>query len=331
LFRSPLVHFLLIGALLYGLQSMWSARSEPIVVEVLRSEIMERVTAYQSQTGRQPTADEARAIENQVIDNALWLEQARALGLHKTDLVVRQRLLLNMRFLEDAIDASDDELFERAIALGMDKSDTVVQRRLIDRVQAMIRAGVRSRTPEEALLRSHYESSTSRWREPAIVDLTHIYFSRDKRGDQAAIDAKKELTKLTKRAIEPEAAVALGDPFLTGHRVSGATPNRIVARFGPAFAAAIEHEPSNQWLGPVESAFGAHLVWIHERIESRVLPFDVVRKRVLEDWFEEETRRALRAQIERRRQIVEIRVVEDRAESRADTTRGDGTSTQSPM
>ena len=329
--RSPLVHFLLIGALLYGLQSTWSARSEPIVVEVLRSEIMDRVTAYQSQIGREPSATEAEAIASQVIDNALWFEQARALGLHETDLVVRQRLLLNMRFLEDAIDASDDELFERAIALGMDKSDTVVERRLIDRVQAMIRAGVRSRTPEEALLRTHYESDTSRWREPTIMDLTHVYYSRDKRGDQVAVDAEKELAELNELAIEPEAAVALGDPFLTGHRVSGATPNRIVARFGPAFAAAIEHEPSNQWLGPVESAFGAHLVWIHERIESRVVAFEVVRKRVLEDWFEEETRRALRAQIVRRRQIVEIRVIEDRAESRADTTRGDGASSQAPM
>jgi hypothetical protein len=291
---------------------MGSARSEPIVVEVLQSEIIEQVAAYQSQIGREPSAAEAEAIANQVINNALWFEQARALGLHKTDLVVRQRLLLNMRFLEDANDASDDELFERAIALGMDKSDTVVRRRLIDRVQAMIRAGVRSRTPEESLLRTHYESNASRWREPAIVDLTHIYFSRDKRGDQAAGDAERELTKLTKLEIEPDSAVALGDPFLTGHRVSGATPNRIVARFGPAFATAIEQEPSNRWLGPVESAFGAHLVWIHERIESRIPTFDSIRKRVLEDWLEEETRRALRAQIERRRQVVEIRVIEDR-------------------
>jgi hypothetical protein len=301
------------------------------VVEVLRSEIMERVTAYQSQTGRQPTADEARAIENQVIENALWLEQARALGLHETDLVVRQRLVLNMRFLDDPIDASDDDLFRRALALGMDQSDTVVQRRLIDRVQAMIRAGVRSRTPDDAVLRAHYVNTAPRWREPALLDLTHVYFSRDKRGDQTAIDAAARLAELAERSIQPETAVALGDPFLSGHRVSGATPNRIVARFGPGFAAEIESVPTLRWLGPIESVFGAHLVWIHDRIESRIPTFDSIRKRVLEDWIEEETRRALRAQIERRRQIVEIRVIEDRAESRADTTRGDGTSSQAPM
>ncbi len=68
-----------------------------------------------------------------------------------------------------------------------------------------------------------------------------------------------------------------------------------------------------RWVGPVESAFGAHLVWIHERIASRIPPFDEVRRRVLDDWIEQETRRAFRAQIARRRRIVEVRLIEDQA------------------
>ena len=66
LFRSPLVHFLLIGALLYALQSTQSLVSEPIVVEVLRSEILEQIVAYQSRTGREASSAEARSIENQI-------------------------------------------------------------------------------------------------------------------------------------------------------------------------------------------------------------------------------------------------------------------------
>jgi hypothetical protein len=324
LLRSPLVHFLLLGALLFGLNSAQSSVSEPTVVEVLRSEIDERIAAYQSQMGRIPSAVEAVSIENQIIENALWLQQARALGLHKTDSVVRQRLILNMRFLEGQIDVPEDELFRKAMDLGMDQSDTVVQRRLIDRVQAMIRAGVRSRTPDDSVLRTHYESTASRWRQPALLDLTQVYFSRDKRGDRAEIDAAALLLELTEQGIEPGAAVALADPFLSGHRLHTATPNRIVARFGPAFAAGVEHERALRWVGPVESAFGAHLVWIHERIESRIPTFDEVQQQVLEDWITEETRRALRAQIGRRRRIVEVRVIEDREPPRAAITRGEG-------
>jgi hypothetical protein len=316
LFRSPLVHFLLIGALLYALQSTQSLVSEPIVVEVLRSEILGRIVAYQSQTGREASSVEARSIENQIIEDALWIEQARALGLHKTDSVVRQRLVLNMRFLEGQSDSPEEELFQKAVALGMDRSDTVVQRRLIDRVQAMIRAGVRSRTPDEAVLRAHYESTAPRWREPAVLDFSHVYFSRDKRGERAKRDAVRALPDLAEQGLEPHAAVALADPFLSGHRVPGATPNRIVARFGPVFAAQLEDAPTQSWVGPIESAFGAHLVWIHDRIESRIPGFDAIRNRVHEDWIAEETRKALRVQIERRRQIVEVRVIEDQEASR---------------
>jgi hypothetical protein len=315
LFRSPLVHFLLIGALLYALQNTRSWVSEPIVVEVLRSEISERIVAYQSQIGREASAAEARSIENQIIEDALWIEQARALGLHETDSVVRQRLVLNMRFLEGESDSAEEELFQKAVALGMDRSDTVVQRRLIDRVQAMIRAGVRSRMPDEAVLRAHYESTASRWREPAVLDFSHVYFSRDKRNERAKIDAVTLLPELAEQGIEADAAVGLADPFLSGHRVPGATPNRIVARFGPGFAAQLEDAPTQSWVGPIESAFGAHLVWIHDRSESRIPGFDEIRKRVHEHWIAEETRKALRAQIERRRQIVEVRVIEDQEAS----------------
>lgn len=322
--RSPLVHFILVGALLFGLKSTWASHSEPTVVEILRSEIDEQISTYQKQVGREPNAAELRSLENQVVENALWLEQARALGLHRTDLVVRQRLIRNMRFLDGPIDASDDELFRKAVALGMDQSDIVVQRRLIDRVQAMIRAGVRSRNPDKAHLRAHYEKTASRWREPVLLDFTHVYFSRDKRGDRAKLDAAARLSELTRMHAEPEIAVLQGDAFLSGHRLRSATPNRIVARFGPVFAVGVEHQPTLRWVGPIESAFGAHLVWIHERIASRIRPFDEVGKAVLEDWIKKETDRALRAQIERRRQIVEVRVIEDPKTSLPAMTRASG-------
>jgi len=303
LLRSPLVHFLLVGALFYGLQSALSPVSEPIVVEVLQSEIDQRIKAYRMQLGREPSPSEARSIESQVVENALWLEQARA----------------------------QDELFRKAIALGMDESDTVVRRRLIDRVQAMIRAGVRSRTPDDSVLRAHYAKNAERWRQSALLDLSHVYFSRDQRGNGAKIDAASVRAELVDQEIVPETAVALGDPFLSGHRLRAATPNQIVARFGPAFAAVVEHEAVLRWTGPIESAFGSHLVWIHARTESRIAGFGEVRKRVLEDWITEETRAALRAQIERRRRVVEVRVIDDRNRAQEETPRDEDAPSQAPI
>ncbi|MCA9501799.1 MAG: peptidyl-prolyl cis-trans isomerase [Spirochaetaceae bacterium] len=326
--RSPLLHFLIAGALLFALQSAWSRVPETPVVEVRQSDVDEQLELFRLQLGRPPTPEEARAVARQVEDEAIWLAQAFDLGLHEIDTVVRQRLVLNMQFLEtgpgsaDAADrpdapssedplAREQRLFERALELGMERSDTVVRRRLVDRVQAIVRAAVRARPIDEATLRGHFEATAEQWREPEMLDLTHVYLSRDARGDATQGDAERLLTRLVREAIAPEAATALGDPFLAGHRLRGATPARLVARLGPDFAAGVQGGALARWIGPVDSAFGSHLVWIHERVPSRIPELEEVRTRVVEDWIELESRKALREQVEARRKQIEVRVVDD--------------------
>ena len=317
--RSPLLHFLLIGALLFALRLIGPTSSTTPVVEVRRSEIDARIAAFRSQMGRQPTEAETRSIEDQVIGDALWLERARALGLAETDSVVRQRLILNMRFLEGEARQDDEALYRRALELGMDESDTVVKRRLVDRVQAIFRARVRARPPDEANLRKYFEKNAARWREPTLLDFTHVYFSRDRRGESAERDAVALLGRLRAEAIPPEAATSMADPFIAGHTLHLATPNRIVARLGPAFAAKIAEVPSKTWSGPIESAFGVHLVWIEERHESRIPPLAEIRNRVEEDWIAGAIREALRAERTRLRRMFVVRILEDGDRKTADT------------
>jgi hypothetical protein len=311
LLRSPLLHFLLLGAALFLIDAAWSWAPESPVVRIAQTAIDERLAAYQVQMGRAATPEEARSIADQVVSDAIWLEQAFALGLLEIDPVVRQRLVLNMRFLEGESEASEDELVARAIELGMDRSDTVVQRRLIDRVQAIVRAGVRAKPPTAAQLAAHYAETADRWREPPLLDLSHVYLSHDKRADSTRADAEALLEKITEEGLTLDGAIRAGDPFLAGHRLRGASPTRIVARLGPSFADSVASAPVEVWLGPIESAFGLHLVWIHDRKPSRIPELEEIEKRVLEDWIERESRKALREHIERRRALVEVRFIDD--------------------
>lgn len=330
--RSPLFHFLVLGGALFLIDSAWSRVPETSVVRVSRGEIESRVLAYQEQMGRAPTPEEVLAFENQVIGEAIWLEEAFALGLERFDPVVQQRLLLNMRFLEGANEdegRDDGALLERAFELGMERSDTVVQRRLVDRMQALVRARVRQKGTSPEVLAAYFRDNAERWREPSLLDFSHVYFSRDKHGEQTANRAEALLPELQSKSIDPEEAIRLGDPFLSGHRLRGASPRRIATRFGPAFvdgetAAGVAGEPDGpgarlggirdapveQWIGPVDSAFGSHLVWIHERKPSRVPELREIENRVREDYFEHESRKAIAAHLDRRRAEVEILIVE---------------------
>ena len=155
------------------------------------------------------------------------------------------------------------------------------------------------------------QTTIERWREPPLLDLTQVYLSRDKRGDRTLDDARKLVERLQAEGISPEAAVALGDPFLAGHRLRGATPTRIVSRLGPDFEAGVRNAPVETWIGPVESAFGMHAVWIHARQPSRVPPLAEIRERVVEDWIEEASREALRDHVARRQHEIDVRIIED--------------------
>ena len=333
LLRAPLLHFLALGALLFALQTGFAGEPDARPIEVPRSEVEERIEAFALQIGRPADAEEARALEDQAIEDALWLDQAFAIGLPEIDAVVHQRLVQNMRFLDPETTETDEALYARAVELGMERSDTVVRRRLIDRIQAVVRARVRGEPVDEGALRKYFDRNAERWREPTLVDLTHVYLSRDKRGERAAADARSIRARLDRESTAPDAAVALGDPFLGGHTLRGATPNRIAARLGPGFAAALVDAEPGRWLGPIESAFGPHLVWIERRITSRIPPFEEVRSRVLDDWLENRTREALREEATRLRAGVEIRWIEDRGTTRdeeRDATPGDASGAKAP-
>ena len=312
LIRSPLTHFVALGIAFFVIRTLWMVTPDQMLIEVRRSEILQTLSEFEAQVGRMASLEEKRALESQIIEKKLWLAQAKALGLHQTDPVVRQRLILNMRFLEPAeSQADDDVLLERAFELGMESSDPLVQRRLVDRAKALVRAGIRSRTPSQSDLRTFHQENAEPWAEPPRLDFSHVFFSRDKRASETADDAEAAFHRLRDEGSFSESATSRGDPFLSGHHLRNASPTQIVARLGPGFSTWIQNAAIMQWTGPVESAFGFHLVWIHKRIDARVPAYEEVQVRVLEAWYEEETRQALARELTRHRTRVEIRMFDE--------------------
>jgi parvulin-like peptidyl-prolyl isomerase len=64
--------------------------------------------------------------------------------------------------------------------------------------------------------------------------------------------------------------------------------------FGPAFGEQLLEAPVGEWFGPVESAYGLHLVRVLERTELRLAEFDELQDRLSTD-YTFETRRAANA------------------------------------
>jgi hypothetical protein len=182
-----------------------------------------------------------------------------------------------------------EELLAReARSLGLDQDDTIIRRRLAQKVTFLIEDTARLAEPKEQLLRAFYEAHLDKFRQNRQVSFVHAFFSNSKRPDAAA-DARRALAASDGR--DDTDIIEQGDQLLVASQFERSSESDITAQFGAAFARAIAELQPGKWAGPIESAYGQHLIRVSEMVTGGVRPFEEVRMEVLEQWREEQRRR----------------------------------------
>jgi peptidyl-prolyl cis-trans isomerase C len=302
----PILHFFLLGTALLAFQRFLlpallpagEASSPALVIPAERvAELRRQTTAVEPAAA----AEELAARIGAEVDDELLYRRALALGLDRGDPVVRNRLIQNMRFAAAEPERDDTALYQEALALGLDRTDLVVRRRLVQRMRMRIESRARRTEPDEAALRDWFDAHAERFVRPARARVTQIYFGRDHEAQARA--AHEALT-----GAGPEAAHSLGDPFLHPAAQPLQSERELARRFGPDFARAVFALEPGRWSAPIASAYGFHLVWVHERTEAEPLVLDDVRSQVRYAVLAERADRALAEELAALRQGVEIRV-----------------------
>jgi hypothetical protein len=296
--RSPLLHFILIGGLLYW--ATGNRESPPEVLEVTRENISQLTSQWQRSTGRDPSPAELDRLIEQFIDDALLVRVARSLGWDRNDPVVQRRLIQNIRFLDPDNPATDAQVLNEAYALKMETSDIVVHRRLLERMRLLLAERARSREPTEQELQEYLSAHRSKFLQPARRRLTQVHLSRDRRGTELHRDALALVNSLKASGLDPSEAldevVSKGDPFLLQASLPLWSKRRLGERLGPRFADASFELPVGEWSGPVVSSYGEHAVWVHEVIGERLPAIEQIRDKVKAElhrqWEGEEMREA---------------------------------------
>ncbi len=252
--REPLSHFLIAGMILFGFWGTWGDRSEldSDRIRVGSARIEQIKTAWKKQFSRAPTEKELDNLIEQFVQEEVLYREALALGLEKEDSIVRRRLAQKMRFLIQ--DVSDRDL------------------------------------PQEAELNEFFEKNRQRFRSPARISFTHIYFNRDRRGNNALNDAENMLIGL--QASHRERAPEKGDPFMLNHDYVRVSRQETTRLFGKAFAKGLFVLKSGPWQGPIPSSYGVHLVRIAEHIPARLPEFSEVAERVRQEFINNRRRKA---------------------------------------
>lgn len=280
---TPAIHFIVIGGLLFGAERLWrksgdGAIREPLVVPASR---IERVREeFRSSYARSPDPIEDQALIDKAIEEEVLYRRALAIGLDRGNRFVRDRLLTLMGYLADDPRRADEALLEEAYALGLDRSDIVIRRGLIETMRLIATRPGAADPASEDELRAAYEGNADLFRKPARIRLSQVFFSRDRRGGSLAADAETAIRHLQAGRVDPASAVLPGDPFLYGNDLPLLSEPDLERRLGSGLVKALVGQPEGEWIGPLESAYGLHLVWIHERRPGEILPFESVRARL---------------------------------------------------
>ena len=201
--------------------------------------------------------------------------------------------------LQEVIDAfvNEEVLYREAKALGLEQSDNIIRQRMVQKINFLLTdIAASSAVEDEAALSRYFAANIEAYAIQPWATFTHVFFDADQRGAdgarRAAEAAKQELNDRRAAFSDPP---GIGDRFPFFRNYVERTFDYIAGQFGEEFAAALEilQPIENEWQGPVQSAYGQHVVLLTERTELRYPELDEVRGDVAGDYQTEQANRAL--------------------------------------
>jgi len=140
--REPLLHFIVLGALLFALDHVLVSRADDPRVIVVGPEVdKEAKQLFAASRGREPTAEELKALR------AAWLD--------------------------------NEVLYREGLALQVDRGDSAIRERVIFKALSVVDANVKQPAVDDKLLREWFDSHRAKYDEPARYDFQEAVLGGD--------------------------------------------------------------------------------------------------------------------------------------------------------
>ncbi|MCA0930442.1 peptidyl-prolyl cis-trans isomerase [Ruegeria profundi] len=254
--KEPLLHFVLIGAAIFGWFSLVGQtgetpdRSETIVID--NGEVDLLAARFETTWKRAPRNDELQALIDARIREEVLVREARKLGLDRGDQIVRARLAQKMNFLFDGIASS------------------VV--------------------PEDDALNTYLAENAARFTVPAQIAFDQIFLGAQPVSDEidrafSELQAGEDWPEIGLRSLMPSSL-----PLSASSAIDGT--------FGQGFSNTLFMLEPREWVGPIQSGYGQHLVRITETRPQVLPPLNEIREEVLAAWRRDTAQELAEAQYE---------------------------------
>ena len=140
--REPLLHFVVLGALLFAIDHVLVGRADDPRTIVVGAEVdAEAKQVFKAARGREPDAAELAALR------AVWLD--------------------------------NEVLYREGLALQVDKGDTAIRERVIFKALSVVDANVKLPPVDDQVLRAWFESHRAKYDDPARYDFQEAVLAGD--------------------------------------------------------------------------------------------------------------------------------------------------------
>jgi parvulin-like peptidyl-prolyl isomerase len=251
LFGEPLVQFFILGVLLFLLTSYIrqykDKQSREIIVDNERIGMM--VMNYKTQTGYLPNKQQLDAMIENYIREEISYREAKKIGLDKDDEIIRRRLSQKFNFLQT-------DLTEAA-------------------------------QPSDKDLKQFYDQHFQMFQKEVTVSFSHIYFTADNSTDNIAKQKALNVLEQLKNS-KLQRAPGKGDRFPLQYDYTDQAAIDIQQNFGDKpILQELFKAPLHKWIGPVQSGYGWHLIFISKRNNAAAITFESIKEDVKTKWLEE--------------------------------------------
>ena len=170
-----------------------------------------------------------------------------------------------------------------AMRLGLDQNDTIIRRRLRQKMEFLNDSEFQAQSPTATDLRAYFDANPDQYREDARVSFQQVFLDPERRGDALDGDATTLLDQLNGEP-PPATLAGLGDPIDLATSWIDRPRRDLVALFGSSFSDTLISQLPGRWVGPIDSAYGRHLVKVESMTEGSVPSFETVRADLARDW-----------------------------------------------
>ncbi len=246
LVREPLLHFLLLGALIFvAFKFISRETSEPGKILITQGRIESLETAFNRTWRRPPTGSELEGLIRDYVREEVFAREAVALGLDRDDTIIRRRLRQKLEFISEDVFAHAE--------------------------------------PTDEQLRAYLKEHPDTFRRDRRFTFSQVYLDPQQRGANLNRDAAQLLARLRRSGNHADIKM-LGDSLMLENEFKALPASEVVKQFGEKFAASLGEMTTGQWQGPIESGFGVHLVLLSERTGGSLPALEEVRAAVRREW-----------------------------------------------